>query len=146
MPDFENLLSDFELSPDAIGVFVDSCDGKVISFEGNERRNHVRYVVALPTVVQPLDEKLSPSGDSFHAVTRDISVGGVSLVHTYPIQSKYISVEIKPREGAAIRLLVKVLRCKPLGSYYDVAGEFVTGKRSRSEHVDDSMYLYVQSG
>ena len=56
-------------------AFVDNIDGKLMSFEGRERRAHARYVVAIPSVVQPLDEAHQPRGKPSHAATRDISVG-----------------------------------------------------------------------
>lgn len=126
MHNLEKASQEFELSADAIAAFVECCDGKVRSFEGHERRTHVRYVVALPSIVQPLDEDLQPVGNSFHAVTRDISVAGVALVHEQPINARLLRVQLTSLEGKEIELLLKVLRCSPLGAYHDIAGEFVT--------------------
>lgn len=116
----------YEYSTEAIASFVESVDGKVMSFEGRERRSYPRYVVALPSVVQPLDDERCPQGKPFNAVTRDISIGGISLVHTRPANCRLLGVKLKLPSGKGIHLLVSVRRCRPLGTYYDIAGEFVT--------------------
>ena len=115
----------YETSAEAISSFLSCVDGKVLSFEGTERRAHKRYVVAIRSLVQPMDDRRRPNGRAFNAATRDISVGGIGLIHTQPVVSEYLGVRLSSPRGDELQVLVKVLRCAPLGSYYDIAGEFV---------------------
>jgi hypothetical protein len=131
MLNLDNSPTNLELSAEAIASFVECCGGKVMSFEGHERRTHMRYVVALQSVVQPLDDEHRPLGNSFHGVTRDISVGGMALVHTQPVTAKFLNVTLSSPEGNHMQTILKVLRCSPLGTYYDIAGEFVIRRRER---------------
>ncbi len=110
---------------EAIASFLSGVDGKVLSFEGTERRAHERYVVAIPSLVHPLDANHQPNGRAFNAATRDISVGGIGLIHTQPVESEYLGVKLQSPDGLELSVLVKVLRCVPLGTYFDIAGEFV---------------------
>lgn len=126
MPTLTSPPIDYEHSTQAITSFIESVDGKVLSFEGHERRTHARYVVAIPSVVWPLDKEHRPQGKSLFAVTRDISVGGISLIHSQPATTKFLGVKLTLANEKEIHLLIKVLRCRPLGTYYDIAGEFVT--------------------
>ena len=115
----------YEQSAGVIASFVESVDGKVLSFEGNERRAHDRYVVAIPTFVQPLNDNCQPEGEAFVTATRDISAGGIGLIHTGPVTAKLLGATLELLDGRSISVLIEVLRCRPLGSYFDVAGEFV---------------------
>ena len=126
MPDLKGLSSRFEHSAELIASFVERVGGKVVSCEGAERRAHTRYVVAIPTCVQPLDDEHQPIDKRFTAATRDISAGGIGLVHTQPVKVRFLGVRLAPPGLEELDLLVRVLRCEPLGSYYDIAGEFVT--------------------
>ncbi len=131
MLNLDNSPPNLEISADAIASFVECCGGKVMSFEGHERRTHTRYVVALRSIVQPLGDEHRPFGNSFHAVTRDISAGGMALVHTQPVAAKFLEVTLSSPEGNDIKVLLRVLRVSRLGTYYDIAGEFVTRPRVR---------------
>lgn len=113
-------------STSLIASVIESLPGRVPSFEGRERRAYARYVVALPTVVQPLDEQMQPFGKPFNGATRDISAGGIRLIFSQPVTNRFLGIRVMLPDGSDFELLVEVLRCVPLGSYYDVAGEFVT--------------------
>lgn len=126
MPNVTSFPEVFERCSESIANFVEQLGGKARSFEGFERRVHGRYVVAIPSIVQPLDDMLRPQGKPVRAVTRDISVGGVSLLHTEAVTTSFIGANLCPVNSREICLLIHVLRCTPVGAYYDVAGEFVT--------------------
>ncbi len=117
--------SQYERSPGAIAAFISQAHGKVMSFEGAERRAHQRYVVAMPSIAQPLDDSFQPDGPPFHAATRDISVGGIALIHTRPVAVNYLGVRLTLTADLEIQLLVEVLRCSKLECYFDIAGRFV---------------------
>ncbi len=115
----------YESSPELIATFIEGLGAKVKSFEGVERRLNTRFVVAMPSSVQPLNENLARDGEPFTAAIRDISAVGIGLIHTKPIKAKYLDVCLSPPNGHSMRLLVRVLRCRPLGAYFDIGGEFV---------------------
>ena len=125
-----------ECSPNLIASFMNRLGSKVRSFEGVERRAHDRFVVAIPSIVQPLDDRHIPLGKAFAAVTRDISIGGIGLLHSQPVVASFLGVRIADPEGKQFRFLVKMLRCQPLGEYFDIGGEFVTSSIPRDGHSD----------
>ena len=112
---------------ESIVQFVECLNGKVLSFDGNERRRHARFVVAIPSFVRCLNENQEPEGKSFHAVTRDISIGGIALIHSQPVTSRFIWVSLLESNRDAFDVTVEVVRCQPLGPYFDIGGRFVTG-------------------
>ena len=126
MPILTSAPACYEHSPSSIASFVDCVGGKVISFERRERRAHARYMVVIPAIVQPLDAGRQPQGKPFNAATRDISAGGIGLVQSQPVTAKFLGVKLTPPNGKGIQLLVKVRRCTPLGTYFDIAGQFIT--------------------
>jgi hypothetical protein len=81
-----------------------------MSFEGHERRADTRYVVAIPSIVQPLDEAYQLQDNRFFAATRDISMGGIALIHTQPLTAEFAGVKLTLPDGTSIELLVEVLR------------------------------------
>ena len=111
-------------STDEISQFIDSIDGKVQSFEGVERRSWRRYVVAIPTLVFRLDDQDKTCGAPMRAVTRDISVGGISIIHSEPIQDERLKLRLFSPSGKTIQAFVDVRRCQPMGNYFEIAGEF----------------------
>jgi hypothetical protein len=90
-----------------------------------ERRAFVRHVLVAPVAVVPIDEDYEPVGEAFMAVTRDVSSGGVSLIHTRAAETKLIVVELPATSDETIQVAVRVLRCRPVGLFYEIAGQFV---------------------
>lgn len=122
------LVTNYEQSTEQIADLLTKLRGKVVSFEGVDRRAHARYVVAVPTVVEPLDDNFEPAGPPFCAATRDLSLGGIALVHPRPVMTRYIGVRLMPVETAEVRMLVEVLRCNELGNHFDIAGMFIASE------------------
>jgi len=60
------------------------------------------------------------------AVTRDLSATGLGLLHTKPVKAKYLRVTI-PMADKDKQLTIGVLRCEPIGRFWDVGGRFVGG-------------------
>jgi hypothetical protein len=94
--------------------------------EGNRRQTE--RVTLLATVVAiPLNEADQPCGEPFKAVARDASEGGMSLLHTRSVRSERLAVRWKPlaTTGSFVTAVMRVDRCRPMGPFYEVAGEFL---------------------
>jgi hypothetical protein len=112
--------------PEDIAQFVQRLVGRLALYRGKERRTIRRHRVAIPVLAVPLDDDLQPAGDSFAAVTRDISTRGLALYHKRPVEAPYLAVELADHEGKKLEAALEVLRCEPVDSFYEIAGKFVT--------------------
>ncbi|HEV3344335.1 MAG TPA: PilZ domain-containing protein, partial [Pirellulales bacterium] len=112
--------------PAAIEMFVRRVVRGADYYDGPEQRTERRYVVSLPVAAVPVDESLKKSGEVFIAFTRDISSGGIAMYHTRRVSEKFLAVEIKANCGEKMRVLVEVLRCSPVGLFYEIAGKFTS--------------------
>ncbi len=93
------------------------------AYEGAERRNERRRLLAIPVLVTPLDTRLHPVGPAVQMVLRDVSPKGLGLLHTASVNSAYLSVH---SAGSDRQVLVRRLRSRPVGEYFDIGGEIVT--------------------
>ncbi len=89
------------------------------------RRAEKRYTVTLPVVAVPLDDAGQPAGEPFEAVTRDVSNRGIALIHTAPVQASYLGLDLMDHQGHKLNAILQVLRCRRVGAYYEIAGQFV---------------------
>lgn len=113
--------------PDRIASFVRRVAGR--SYRGPERRVRERHRVPLPVIAVPVTEDCEPLEGAFRTFTRDVSTGGVGLLHTRPVTATHLALEIGLRDGsgAALQVLVRVLRCRRINDHlFDIGGEFVT--------------------
>lgn len=95
-------------------------------YAGPNRRTERRHAVALRVRAMPLDDKLQPAGEAFVATSRNISSRGIALIHVEKVTHPYLAVELTDVDGKTFEAAVEVLRCQPQGSYYEIAGQFVT--------------------
>jgi len=72
-----------------------------------------------------MDEQSDTIGTSFMAMTRDISPGGIGLVHTEPIDHGLLALQMS-LAGEKVNLVAKVRWWRALGPYYYIGGEFVS--------------------
>ncbi len=136
MPDSDALaaldaVSNFEMEqllrpPVAIAVFVRRLVRAAEYYVGPEQRHEPRYAVSVPVAAVPVDHELKKAGDVFIACTRDISASGIAMYHTRRVSEKYLALEIKSDSGERLRVLAEVLRCSPVGLFYQIAGKFVS--------------------
>lgn len=112
--------------PAAIAMFVRRVVKGAEYYVGPEQRTEPRYSVSLPVAAVPVDESLKKTGEVFIAFTRDISSGGIAMYHTRRVSDKYLAVEIRSNSGENLRVLVEVLRCSPVGLFYEIAGKFIS--------------------
>lgn len=92
----------------------------------DERRQDPRFPATGVLRVQPLDEALRPRGEPFLAVLRDVSVRGISFVHTRAVPHGYVQLDIHKAAVRTPRLLVTIVWCKPVRTLYLVAGRILT--------------------
>jgi hypothetical protein len=99
--------------------------------EGNRRKTE-RVTLLATVVAVPVNEADQPCGEPFKAIARNVSEGGMSLLHTRSIRSERLVVRWKPlATGGVVTAVLRVYRCNPMGPFYEVAGEFFQYVQSR---------------
>ncbi len=118
--------------PAAIDAFIRGIMREECPKRG-ERRRSERRKLGICVAAVAVDETLVPIGEPFLAATYDISTGGLSMVHTRAITAKLVVVEFPnppgpttSANGATMQMLLRVVRCRALGRFYEIAGAFVT--------------------
>ncbi len=94
------------------------------SYEGVEQRCEPRHPTALRAVVVPLNERGETCGQPFVCLTNNISASGLSLLHTSAIGQPLLDVELDAPGHEHLRGTLEVLRCRPLGECFEIAGRF----------------------
>lgn len=94
-------------------------------YHGSNRRAEARHAVGMAVRAVPVNAAQQPVGDTFVAVTRDISVKGVALYHTQPILAPFLSLEFPLPDGGKRQTLLQVLRSRPVGPLFEIAGQFI---------------------
>jgi|GEM_PF-1442416 len=91
----------------------------------HERRMYRRHLLSVPVLVRPVDRACRPLDVPFEVLTRDISTTGIGLLHVNPIACAFLALQISGREGDDLRILMRVVRCRPLASFYEIGGRFL---------------------
>ncbi len=58
------------------------------------------------------------------AVTRDISTTGLALISTRAASSRFLAVELACPSGETIQVVIRVIRCRPVRCFYEIAGTY----------------------
>lgn len=106
-------------------------------YDNPDRRMASRYPLKVVAMTTPLDEQFQPTQAPFPVLTRDISTSGIGLVHSRPLDMKYVRLELTSPGGHELCLTVKVLRCNRL-----LCGE---AKPTHAE-LDDACTYYESGG
>ncbi|HET6325622.1 MAG TPA: PilZ domain-containing protein [Planctomycetaceae bacterium] len=93
---------------------------------GTELRRSKRYTAVLEVIVVPLNEHFRPSGLPFLAVTRDVSTGGLCLLHMRPAPSAKLFIQIERPNDSALDVVLNVRRNRRVGQFYEIAGDFIS--------------------
>lgn len=96
------------------------------SQSGKQNRSSRRYRLGMEVPAVPLDKKLRAVGDPFVAFSRNISTGGICLVHTSPVAVPFLLLQLVQRSGVAVQLVLKVLHCRRHKRFFEIGGTFVT--------------------
>jgi hypothetical protein len=86
---------------------------------GRERRRDRRFSLITNVRVVPVDRKHRPIGPPYVALSSGMSTSGIRLIHTQPPPSKFLLLEF---EGQSARFVLSVLRSRPIGDCYEIAG------------------------
>lgn len=96
----------------------------------SEKRSQVRLPLAFGAVVKTVDRELTPLGDAFAAVTRDMTADGLGLILEGPL-SEGAMVAVQLNIGAQeLFLLGESLWCQPSGPYYSAGVRIVVKLKS----------------
>jgi hypothetical protein len=126
--------------PDYLGWFAR--EETLVPQAGRERRRYRRYSLITNVIVLPLDERLNAAGNPFVALSSGLSIGGIRLIHTEPAPSAWLFVEIA---GQPVRYLVSVLRSRPVGNCFEIAGELVNPAGPRPATAAPGLEVVEQS-
>ena len=109
----------------AIQQFIDELTTAIDKWQGLERRAEPRHAIALPVKVTPFDGATRQFGETFQAVTRDVSTRELSILCPHQFAADLILLEFLQPERCRVQVGLKVRRCRPLGPFWDVAGRFI---------------------
>ncbi|NQT37549.1 MAG: PilZ domain-containing protein [Planctomycetes bacterium] len=119
--------------PQSIAAFIVKMLGK--EFSGDEKRSTRRHNIVFPVPVVELDEAFCPTGDVRMAVTRDISTTGLALISTRAASARFLAVELTCPSGETIQVVIRVIRCRPVRCFYEIAGTYfvVLGEAAKGD-------------
>lgn len=112
--------------PQAVAAFVERAIRNSKYYDGPDSRAEPRYPVQLRVAAVPVDENLERIGEPFMAVSRDISGGGIAIYHTRGVTEKLLALELSTPAGEKTHVVMEILRCRPVGLFYEIAGKFVS--------------------
>jgi hypothetical protein len=110
-------------SADELVEFIQSA--AIDPFEGDERRSVPRYPLALPVQARPVDHAGKLAGSPVAGVTRDVSLAGMSVLLVSPSGAEYLLLEMTGTGRQPVHAVLEVLRERPLGPFWEVAGQFL---------------------
>jgi hypothetical protein len=116
--------------PEDVADFVDGLITKLIQngryFMAADRRAETRHPVAIQVSVMPLHSDLQPAGEPFIATTKDISHASITIIHFEPVEAPLLAIQLTDVGGSVLHSAVDVLRCQPVGPYFEIVGKYVT--------------------
>ena len=127
--DFEDELPD---PPTSVGDFITRFN--VLEEEEHDRPNAVRRArraerirCNATAIAVPVTRRFAPEGDPFKLAVRDVSDSGIRLLHTRATSSDFLALSwtAETLPAQELRIVAKVMRCRPLSPFYDIGGEFV---------------------
>ncbi|TWT89654.1 Transcriptional regulatory protein TcrA [Pseudobythopirellula maris] len=134
-PAFSNA-DDLSDPPAAVKSFIDrlreadeESDGKLLVPSDTGHTRHLERVACYTTAVAvPVSRNFVPCDEAFKVAVRDVSEGGVRLLHTRVTNAEFLALswEATAVLSKQIRVVAKVTRCRPLSPFYDLGGQFVT--------------------
>ncbi len=129
--DFEEELNELPKSIDEFITRFAQQEGGDSDGESSKSASSARAQERLRTeavaVAVPVTRRFSPTGDPFRVAIRDVSEGGIRLLHTRATNAKYLALSwnADTLPSMQIQVVAKVMRCRPLSPFYDIGGQFV---------------------
>ena len=122
--------SETSTSRSTINQFVRAVSRSRIS--DDERRAEKRKPVVLNIIAVPLDEDRNPCGEPFLALSRNISRGGIALLHTEMVKAPYLLLRIETLKHEVIQAVVQVIRARNFYQFTEISARFVP-KRAKKK-------------
>lgn len=85
-----------------------------------------QYRMAAPVTAVPLEADFKVAGEPLRMTTKDISVSGVSLIHTRFTEKPYFALDFAIAGADHVEATVEVLGVKNFGPVYEIAGKFIS--------------------
>ena len=98
-----------------------------------ELRESLRHKLTMAIVVRPVNRAGTVFGEPFDAVTTDISQSGLGFLCSRTVNDKYVCVTFHDDE--ATRAILEVIRCRPVGRFFEIGGQFI--RRIETVATDD---------
>jgi len=92
----------------------------------SDRRKTKRFTMIADVIVVPLDKDFRPLAEPFVACSLNVSAGGLCFYHSEPIDSTLLYVEISSPGAPNMSARMRVLRQRPVGDYFEIAGQFLS--------------------
>lgn len=119
-----NLALDCSADSFQLGEFVNKLRGA--AEVDVERRSAPRVPMIEPLHIKPLDDDFQPAGLAAMALMRNVSRSGIALLHVRPVKSRYLALcQVRPH-AVETPLYMEIVRCRQIGSGFELAGPFVT--------------------
>jgi hypothetical protein len=91
----------------------------------SDRRASPRYSIRIAVPTLPIDDCFRPMGEPFVMMSRNISMGGIALMHTRPIVAEFLAVELPIAVDEQTQLVMQVLHTRKIDGAYEYGGKFV---------------------
>jgi hypothetical protein len=114
-----NLLPNPETTFQAIANIVRFAEAA----ESVEQRISVRQQVLQAIVAEPLDANFQNAGETFQALSRDVSVAGVGFFATVPTRARWLRLDFVECDQASV--IVEVVHQSERGPFWMVGCKFL---------------------
>jgi hypothetical protein len=94
------------------------------SATNEERRTDKRRPVVLDVIAVPLDQDQQPCGEPFMALTRNISRGGIAILHTEKVTAPYLLLKMETARHETMQIVVQVVRLRSFYQFTEICGRF----------------------
>lgn len=93
---------------------------------GHDRRGSERRQVAIPVTIRPLDATFEPLDRPVEAVTRDLSIDGLSFYHIPVLDCEFAEVRFRtPMSGQALAVVIELCHSTNVGAFQLTGAQFL---------------------
>ena len=91
----------------------------------SEQRRVQRMELGIPVLAKPVDSNHKTIGPCVEMYARNISAGGLGVIFTRAIRDRYLAVQLTTKNGDSLKMIAEVIRCRPMGRFYDIGLKFI---------------------
>ena len=93
----------------------------------DQKRRAERFDYSMTLFAQLLELDFSPIGTAFQVSARNLSTGGMAVLHSSAVETgSLIGLQLTRDSGQIIKIVMRVIRCTSSEQGYEIAGRFVT--------------------